>query len=220
MTSNFGSQWVRSGLAAALDSIIAMEAELGRLDAAAGDGDHGAAVVRGLRAAVAAVESLGQGTPAAGLLDAAGSAYGDAAGGASGALYGLCLSTVGQSLDRESCAPEQVARALRAGCDAVCRFGRTKPGDKTLVDALDPFITQLDAALAAGDALPAAWQAALAAAEEGAQATAQMVAKRGRSSRLGERSLGHPDPGAVSTLAILQAFGAALDQLERETPNT
>lgn len=213
MTSDFGSRWVRDGLAAALDSITAMEAELGRLDAAAGDGDHGAAVVRGLRAAVAVVDEMDNNTPAAGLLDAAGAAYGDAAGGASGALYGLCLSTVGQSLDREGCAPVQVARALRAGCDEVCRFGRTKPGDKTLVDALGPFVTRLGEALAAGEALPAAWQSGLAAAEQGAQATAQMVAKRGRSSRLGERSLGHPDPGAVSTVAILRAFGAALDQL-------
>lgn len=214
MNNAFGSQWVRSGLAVALERVCTMEAELGRLDAAAGDGDHGAAVVRGLRAAVAAVAGMDAGTSAADLLDAAGAAYGDAAGGASGALYGLCLSTVGQSLDRDRCTPEQVAAALRAGCDAVCRFGRTKPGDKTLVDALDPFVTRLDDALAAGETLPGAWRSALVAAEQGAQATAQMVAKRGRSSRLGERSLGHPDPGAVSTLAILQAFGAVLDQLE------
>ena len=130
MTSNFGSQWVRSGLAAALDSIIAMEAELGRLDAAAGDGDHGAAVVRGLRAAVAAVESLEQGTPAADLLDAAGSAYGDAAGGASGALYGLCLSTVGQSLDMKAARRSKLPARCAPGATRSAASGARSPATK------------------------------------------------------------------------------------------
>jgi dihydroxyacetone kinase len=226
----------------ALAVVEAHETELGKLDAAAGDGDHGATMVRGLKAAVATLDagdapgagpSTSSGSGAAGsgdgvagavvtldaggaptagaLLSRAGMAFSDAAGGASGALYGMFLATVGKELGDGPYDTPAVAAALQAGQDVVARLGKAQPGDKTMLDALAPFV---DALRAAGDApLAEAWQNALPAAAAGAAATADMVARRGRSSKLGERSRGHRDPGAVSMTYLLQAAGDALMDL-------
>lgn len=198
---------VRRWLALALERIAAQEEELGRLDAAAGDGDHGATMVRGLRAAVAAADKA-EGN-AGQLLVEAGAAFADAAGGASGALVGALLSTTGRTLGDGPYDTANVVRALQAGLTMVKRLGKAQPGDKTLIDALQPFVDAL-AAQAADQPLAAAWAAALPAARQGAAATAAMVARRGRSAKLGERSLGHPDPGAVSLTLLLQAADAVL----------
>ena len=103
-----------------------------------------------------------------------------------------------------------VARALAAGLDAVQRFGQAEPGDKTLVDTLVPFGAALDEAVAGGAGLAEAWATALPAAEEGMRATTGMVSKRGRASRLGERSRGVQDAGATSIFYVLRAFGEAI----------
>ncbi len=184
----------------------AKEQELGRLDAAAGDGDHGAAMVRGLRAANAAVAAAQDGT-AGELLVLAGSAFADDAGGASGALFGAMIGSIGQKLGSGPYDTAAVAAALQSGLDMVVKLGKCKPGDKTMVDALAPFVAALDEGAAAGLPLAEAWQAALPAAEAGVEATKGMVARRGRSSRLGERSLGHADPGATSVWYLLQVAG-------------
>ncbi len=195
----------------------ANEQELGRLDAAAGDGDHGATMVRGLTAAVAAVDSLvealveaGGDCPAGELLTAGGDAFADAAGGASGALFGALLATVGRKLPPADVAPGAVSVALQAGTAAVAKLGKAAPGDKTLLDALAPFATDFAAGVERGQDIATAWHAALPAAAAGAAATAGMVAKRGRASRLGERSLGHVDPGAQSVVYLLRTFDEVL----------
>jgi dihydroxyacetone kinase phosphoprotein-dependent L subunit len=212
MTDERAAAVVRAGLQKAEASIREQEQELGRLDAAAGDGDHGAGMVRGLSAATASLAALPDGS-AGDLLIAAGSAFADASGGASGALYGAWFSTIGQKLGDGPFEPLVVCAALQAGQDIVCRLGKCAPSDKTMIDALAPFIGALGEAATAGQPLAVAWQSALPAAEAGAAATAQMVARRGRSSRLGERSLGHADPGATSLFYIVRAFGAALDEV-------
>ena len=193
------------------------EQELGRLDAAAGDGDHGTTMVRGLTAAAAAgdclVEALvetGGDCPPGELLIAAGDAFADAAGGASGALFGGLLTTVGRKLPAADASPAAVCAALQAGTAMVAKLGKAAPGDKTLLDALDPFVADFAAAVEQGKDTAAAWHAALPAAVTGAAATAAMVAKRGRASRLGERSLGHVDPGAQSVVYLLTTFDAVL----------
>lgn len=198
---------VRRWLALALERIATQEEELGWLDAAAGDGDHGATMVRGLRAAVAAAERASGG--AGQVLAEAGAAFADAAGGASGALVGALLATTGRTLGEGPYDTSAMTAALQAGLKMVMRLGKAQPGDKTLIDALQPFIDAL-AAQPPDQPLAAAWAAALPAAQQGAEATASMVAKRGRSSKLGERSLGHPDPGAVSLTLLLQAADAVL----------
>lgn len=216
MTDQSATQVILRSLHGAYALLSAQEDELGRLDAAAGDGDHGAAMVRGLGAAVAAADASEGATPGE-LLDLAGTAFADAAGGASGALFGTWISTIGQALGMGPYDASHTVTAMASGLEMLCTLGKAGPGDKTMIDALDPFVTALRQGVETGQPLPAAWQAALPAAMAGADATAQMVARRGRSARLGERSLGHRDPGAVSMTVLLQAVGIALDEICSET---
>ena len=203
---------VRLSLQKAYELMRTHEQELGQLDAAAGDGDHGAAMVRGTRAAADAV--AGTAVVAAGpLLVTAGAAFSDAAGGASGALYGTLLSTIGQKLGEPPYNDAEFVSALQAGESIIAKLGRAQRGDKTMLDALGPFVDALNERVASGDPLPEAWCAAMGAAQTGAEATMQMVARRGRSSRLGERSLNHADPGAVSMVYLLAAVGDALHEI-------
>lgn len=211
MSETTDCQTARLCLQRMLAHIEADEEELGRLDAAAGDGDHGAGMVRGLRAANAALPATADANQsAADLLVLAGDAFADAAGGASGALVGTLLLTIGRKLGDGPCTATTVHAALDAGLTGLCQMGKARPGDKTMVDTLDPFTQALGDAAAAGLALPEAWQAALPAAEAGARATAALISRRGRAARLGERSRGHLDPGAMSTLYMLQAVGEVL----------
>lgn len=203
---------VRLSLQKAYELMRTHEQELGQLDAAAGDGDHGAAMVRGTRAAADAV--AGTAVVAAGpLLVTAGAAFSDAAGGASGALYGTFLSTIGQKLGEPPYNDAEFVSALQAGESVIAKLGRAQRGDKTMLDALGPFVDALSERVASGDPLPEAWCEAMSAAQTGAEATMQMVARRGRSSRLGERSLNHADPGAVSMVYLLAAVGDALHEI-------
>jgi dihydroxyacetone kinase phosphoprotein-dependent L subunit len=205
---------VRLSLQRMLERIEAAEEELGRLDAAAGDGDHGAGMVRGLRGANQALAgSEDEGSSPGDLLVQAGSAFSDAAGGASGALVGTFFLTVGQTLGEGPFHTATVHAALDAGLGMVRQLGQAKPGDKTMVDTLYPFVKELEKATNGGVELSAAWQGALPAAEAGARSTADMISRRGRSSRLGERSLGHLDPGAMSMLYMLQAVGEVLAEV-------
>lgn len=186
------------------------EDELGKLDAAAGDGDHGSGMVRGMTAAVDA----GRGGGTAGtVLTRAGTAFSGAAGGASGALYGAWISSVGQSLgDKEKPTTEDIHEALKSSLYKLEQLGKAKPGDKTMIDTLESFIRSFGEA-ANGEASPAdAWEQAMPAAEKGAESTADMVSTRGRAAKLGERSRGHKDPGAVSMLYVLRAAGEALSE--------
>jgi dihydroxyacetone kinase len=190
-----------------LDSIQEMEHELGRLDAAAGDGDHGAGMVRGLRAAVEAVTGF-TGT-ARRTFTRGGIAFQNAAGGASGALVGAWLIAIGAGLPERDDAVDAaaLAQALDQALATLQRLGQAQPGDKTMVDTLAPFSAALTAAAAKGEGTAAAWAAALPAAEEGMQSTVAMVSRRGRASRLGERSRGVQDAGATSIYHVLLAFG-------------
>lgn len=193
----------------ALGTLQDAEHELGRLDAAAGDGDHGAGMVRGMGAAVEAAR--GGGGSAGQVLARAGMAFSGAAGGASGALYGAWISAIGQSLgDGENPDASAVHRALDSSLASLRDIGKAKPGDKTMIDALDPFVRSFGEAVGGGALLDDAWRQALPAAEKGADSTADMISTRGRASKLGERSRGHKDPGAVSMLYVLRAAGDAL----------
>lgn len=196
----------------ALDAMTTAQEELGRLDAAAGDGDHGTGMVRGFRAAsaVSGDSTAGQ------VLEAAGAAFSDAAGGASGALIGTFIITIGQGLPTDTIDAMVVYRALEAGEAAIAKLGKAKPGDKTMLDTLNPFVKALGAAVANGASLTDGWKSALVAAEQGAQSTADMISRRGRAARLGERSRGHLDPGAMSMLYILRAVGDVLTEVCRQ----
>lgn len=186
--------------------------ELGRLDAVAGDGDHGIGMKRGADAACQAAHEAAAGTAGIGtVLRCAGGAWADRAGGTSGAIWGLLLRTVGAELgDEEPPQPSRIAAAVESATDAVARFGGAQLGDKTLLDALVPFGRALRAAADRGASLVEGWSDAGAAAASAAAATANLRPRIGRARPLAERSVGSPDPGAVSFALAVRAAGGVL----------
>ena len=189
-----------------------VEGELGRIDALAGDGDHGMGMTRGSAAAAEAAEkAVAAGAGAASVLAAAGDGWADRAGGTSGALWGLALRTWSTQLSDElAITPDAVARGANAGLEAIMRLGRARVGDKTLVDSFAPFAATLSAAVAKGLPLPAAWAEAAVAAKAAADATAQLAPKMGRARSHTKRSMGHPDAGAVSLALCAKVVATAL----------
>ncbi|MBO0679953.1 L-erythrulose 1-kinase [Mycolicibacterium sp. S2-37] len=186
------------------------ETELGRLDAVAGDGDHGQGMAFGSRgAARAARAAADQGAGARTTLLLAGQAWADSAGGTSGALWGAALTGAGGVFsDTEGAGDQNVVDAVTAGIDAVIRLGGAKPGDKTMVDAAAPFRDALAEAFDA-EAGPAITTAARVA-REAADKTADIAARLGRARVLGEKSVGTPDPGALSFALLMDALGEHL----------
>jgi dihydroxyacetone kinase len=210
--SSEGSRALARRLAGALADVHQMlvdnEAYLGGLDEVAGDGDHGIGMVRGARAAdESAQASAAAGAGAHTLLLRAGDAWAERAGGTSGALWGVAIGTAARLLDDQSCPHQDVAvRTASEAIDAIVSLGGAEVGDKTMVDAAIPFRDALVAAK--GKGLGPAWAEAVAAAEEAARGTAEFPAKRGRSRTHAEKSIGTPDPGAVSfakVVAVLRA---------------
>jgi dihydroxyacetone kinase len=210
--SSEGSRALARRLAGALADVHQMlvdnEAYLGGLDEVAGDGDHGIGMVRGARAAdESAQASAAAGAGAHTLLVRAGDAWAERAGGTSGALWGMAIGTAARLLDDHSSPGQDVAvRAASAAIDAIVSLGGAEVGDKTMVDAAIPFRDALVAA--EGKGFGPAWAEAVAAAEEAARGTAGFAAKRGRSRTHADKSIGTPDPGAVSfakVVAVLRA---------------
>lgn len=196
---------------AAADQLFRRDgARLTALDAAIGDGDHGANMVRGFGAVRTAVEETPAATPGA-VLGLAGTTLTNTVGGASGPLFGMALRRTGKRLGEEAAvSPGQFAAALRAGAGAVGKLGGAVPGDATLLDALLPALDALDRELV-GAAPGAALAAARTAARDGAEATAPMRARKGRASYLGDRSVGHQDAGANSVVLLFEALTMAAD---------
>lgn len=188
------------------------ETELRELDTWAGDGDHGSGMVRGSAAALeAATDAVARGAGVASTLEAAADAWADRAGGTSGALWGVLLRAwAGAYSDDHAVNGRMTAAGVRAALAAVADAGGAHPGDKTMVDALAPFAEELGTALDAGAPLSAAWCRAAERSAAAAAATAGLRPRRGRARPLAERSLGHPDPGAVSLADCAGAVGSAL----------
>ncbi|MEJ5943746.1 dihydroxyacetone kinase family protein [Pseudokineococcus basanitobsidens] len=201
---------VFEGVAAARDVVLAAADRLGEVDAVAGDGDHGIGMSRGLRAAAdAAAEAAGAGAGAGTTLVRSGEAWAEGAGGTSGALWGAALTAAGSALgDDAAPGSTEVVRAVRAGVDAVLRLGGARPGDKTMVDALVPFVETLEAGAGGGDGTDDAldrWRSAARAAADAAAATAGTSASLGRARTHGDRSVGTPDAGALSFGLVVRA---------------
>ncbi|GAB3596054.1 dihydroxyacetone kinase family protein [Microbacterium tumbae] len=203
------SQAAAGRLVRALDAVIAgLEAEqdeLGRLDAVAGDGDHGAGMVVGARAArVAAREAHALGAGAGTVLRVAGELWSATAGGTSGALWGAGLKAAGAVIgDERAVEGEIVCAAVEAFAEAVMARGAAEVGDKTMVDAIVPFASALSEHVHAGVTLQTAWRSAAVSSSRAAVATAQLSSRRGRSRTHGERSVGTPDPGATSFALVV-----------------
>ncbi|MEU9326364.1 dihydroxyacetone kinase subunit DhaL [Streptomyces canus] len=179
---------------------VEREAErLTALDSPIGDADHGSNLQRGFTAVAATLEKEAPETPGA-VLTLAGRQLISTVGGASGPLYGTLLRRTGKALgDSGEVSEEQLAEALRAGVEAVMTLGGAAPGDKTMIDTLVPAV----------DALGTGFAAARTAAEQGALATTPLQARKGRASYLGERSIGHQDPGATSAALLIAALAEA-----------
>ena len=203
---------VRSALGAARDVVVLHEDDLGRIDAVAGDGDHGRGMVKGARAAVARIDAVDCRAGGAWLLTTAGRAWAAAAGGTSGVLWGAALEAAGATLTdgRDAYPSELVVDAVDAFAEAVVDLGRAAEGDKTLLDALLPFARALRSGVTEGVELGTAWAAAAAVATTAAAATAELRPRVGRARPLAEKSLGTPDAGATSMALVLTAVGAVL----------
>jgi dihydroxyacetone kinase-like protein len=195
------TDWVRAFASLVSDN----RDHLTALDSAIGDADHGSNMDRGMKAAVAALEEADPATAGAALTKV-GMTLVSTVGGASGPLFGTFFLRMGTSLgDTETATPQKFSAALRAGLEGVVARGKAEPGDKTMYDALAPAVDALDAALAEPVDLSTALARAWAAAVEGRDATTPMLARKGRASYLGERSVGHQDPGATTVALLLQA---------------
>ncbi|MGO1569152.1 MAG: dihydroxyacetone kinase family protein, partial [Brachybacterium sp.] len=209
------SRAVAQQIAGVLDLFEAVclreEAELGRIDAIAGDGDHGQGMAYGTKGAAAAAKTaLEAGAGARTLLVRAGDAWSESAGGTSGALWGAALiAAAGVFDDQAGSEPRNIVDAIDAGIDAIQRLGGAQVGDKTMVDAAAPFRTTMAEAFT-GDNAAEAILAGAVVAREAADATADITAALGRSRVLGEKSIGTPDPGAISFSILMQELGQHL----------
>jgi dihydroxyacetone kinase-like protein len=181
--------------------VIAHAEELTALDQAIGDGDHGVNMKRGFEAVLAEIDSHAA-KPLPDALKAVGMALVMKVGGASGPLYGTLFMTLGKELPPEP-SKDDLVRALGVAVDAVKTRGKSDVGQKTMLDVLAP----IRDALAAGEE-------PVAAANRAAEATIPMRAVRGRASFLGERSIGHMDPGARSSTLIIAAIADVVEERE------
>ncbi|CAM5501718.1 dihydroxyacetone kinase subunit L [Streptomyces spiroverticillatus] len=213
LDSAFFHRWTVA-VAAAVDR----EADrLTELDSAIGDADHGSNLRRGFAAVVDAQGEDPPGSPGA-VLGFAGRKLISTVGGASGPLYGTLLRRTGKALgETPEVSVAELAAALRAGTDAVAQLGGAAPGDKTMLDALIPAVEALETAAEKDDTkddAAAAFRAARDAAESGALATVPLRARKGRASYLGERSVGHQDPGATSAALLFRTFAEIAEVAE------
>ncbi|WP_328924287.1 dihydroxyacetone kinase subunit DhaL [Streptomyces sp. NBC_00190] len=195
--ADFFRRWMAAAAAA-----VEQEADrLTELDSPIGDADHGSNMLRGFIAVRAALDAEAPATPGA-VLQLAGRTLISTVGGASGPLYGTLLRRTGKELgEAAEVSDDELCKALYAGVGAVALLGGAAPGDKTMLDALVPGVAALNTSYrAAGDA-----------ADNGAQATVPMLARKGRASYLGERSIGHQDPGATSSALLLGALADVAD---------
>lgn len=187
------------------------------LDAAIGDADHGVNIARGFGAVVQKLAAQ-PGQSLGALFKMAGMTLMSTVGGASGMLYGnFFLKAAGVAGDRHELTDAELLAVLEAGRDGIIQRGRAELGDKTMIDAWTPALTALRAALDANQSPVAAFDACAAAAEAGMRGTIPLLARKGRASYLGERSIGHQDPGATSTYLILRTLAETLATAPHET---
>ena len=176
------------------------------LDSAIGDADHGTNMDRGFKKVMEKLPTVAD-KDIGNILKTVGMTLISTVGGASGPLYGTFYLRGGMAADaKEELDADDLVNVLQGAVDGIVQRGRAQPGDKTMVDALLPALAALKQAVTDGQELPAAVAAAVAAAEQGMKDTIPLQARKGRASYLGERSIGHQDPGATSSHLILNAL--------------
>lgn len=209
--TSVNSVTVRRWLEAAAVMIREQREYLTQLDAAIGDADHGTNMDRGFTAVVAKLDGLEDAPPPGQLLATAGATLVSTVGGASGPLWGTAMRRAGRTLgDVEDVDLPELAAAFEAALDGIVELGAASEGDKTMVDALAPAVRVLRERAGTGAEAAEALAAARQASEDGMRATVPLQATKGRASYLGERSIGHQDPGATSTAIIIAALEQAV----------
>ena len=181
--------------------------ELGRIDAIAGDGDHGIGMQRGITAAhEALIVAIENKAGASSALNFAADSWSDMAGGTSGVIWGVMLSSIASELDNEKeITAKQIAAGIEKALQNVQNFGKAQLGDKTLIDTLVPFAQSMTKEVSAGKSFAESWATASKVAEQAAEATKDLLPKIGRARPHAEKSLGTPDPGALSMAMIIKA---------------
>ncbi|WP_072313446.1 dihydroxyacetone kinase subunit DhaL [Agrococcus sp. Marseille-P2731] len=201
--SGLDGAWTRRWIETIAARVAERKAELTSLDRAIGDADHGENLDRGFQAVLGKLDTLDAGATPGAVLKLVATTLISTVGGAAGPLYGTAfLKGAMAAGDRQSLDAAGLVEVLGAARDGIVARGKAELQDKTMVDAWTPAV---DAASAAGDDVRAALEAAATAAAEGAVATEPLVAHKGRASYLGERAIGHRDPGAESTALMLRA---------------
>jgi len=204
-----GTDWATAWVRGTIDTVSEHRAELINLDREIGDADHGENLDRGFQAVAAKLDALTPETPAD-VLKMVASTLISTVGGASGPLLGTAyLKAAGAIAGKTQLSASDIVALLTAARDGVVLRGKAEPGDKTMIDAWTPAVEAAAAAEAAGADVPAVLSAAADAAEKGAVDTEALVARKGRASYLGERAIGHRDPGAQSSSLILREAAVA-----------
>jgi dihydroxyacetone kinase-like protein len=206
LSKNALLEWIKIYAA----EVSAHKDELTQLDAAIGDADHGANLDRGFQAVLARLPVM-ENQDISGVLKTVAMTLISTVGGASGPLYGtFFLQMSAAAAGKSELTPEEFSAAFTAGLEGVIKRGKAAPGDKTMIDSLQPAAAALQAAVTQGAGLAEGLRQAETAAREGMLATTPLVARKGRASYLGERSAGHQDPGATSAHLLVQAALQAL----------
>ncbi|WP_309113972.1 dihydroxyacetone kinase subunit DhaL [Saccharothrix sp.] len=209
MAAGCTTEGLADALRAAARVISEHRDELIRLDRAIGDGDHGENMNRGFTAMVSKLDTSEPASPAA-VLKLAASTLISTVGGAAGPLYGTAFLRAAAAVgDAAELDPPLLAKALQAALEGVVARGKAAVGDKTMVDALTPAVAAAESVAVTGGDVASVLAAAAEAAEQGAESTVPLVARKGRASYLGERSAGHLDPGARSTALLLRTFAGS-----------
>ncbi len=209
MPERIGIEELRGMILTAVDLIKAQQDELSRLDAAIGDGDHGMAICRAMDAAAKALdENAGQNIDTT--LKAIGWAVMGIDGGSTGPLFGSLFNGMAKAAkDTDSLDCPALVAVFEQGLAGIRKHSQAAVGDKTLIDAIEPAVQAMRSAAGSGDAA-AILDVGAKAADEGAKSTADMQARFGRAKNLGERSIGHIDPGAASAALLFAGFAKAM----------
>lgn len=209
MEQHINFKCMKDALLNVAEEIMLQKDYLTKLDAACGDGDFGVGMYMGFKNAKQSIEQY-EGDDIGVLLEKVGTVILSSVGGASGPIFGTLFVESGRVVKgKANINLQDVAAMFEVALQKICRLGGAKPGDKTLVDALEPAVKELRRAADEGLTIVEAFERATKAADEGAKSTENLIAKQGKARYLGAETLGHPDPGAVATYLIFKAMSAA-----------
>jgi dihydroxyacetone kinase-like protein len=206
----YDSAFLKTMFANVATAIEADSDRLCALDGVIGDADHGIAMGLGFSAARDAVAALGSDADPTTIFNTAAKSFLNAVGASSGPLYATAFMRAGAAVKGKVTLTDQdLVAAFQAMAQGIKDRGKAEPGDKTMIDAWAPAADAAAGVIAAGGSAAESLRAAQTAAANGAEATKGMVALKGRSARLGERSIGHMDPGAASAVTVVKAMAEA-----------